>query len=53
MVLFFEFRLSFVILLVQLGLAGFSAFIRVSRVSRMSKVTVGIRISIKIRVSLV
>ena len=40
-------EVSFVVLLVPLGLAGFS------RVSRVSKVRAGIRVSVRIRVSLV
>jgi len=40
-------RGEFAVLLVQLGLVGFS------RVSRVSKVRVGIRVSVRIRVSLV
>jgi len=41
-------KVSFVILLVQLGLVWFS---RVTRASRLSKVRVGIRVSIRVRVS--
>jgi len=38
---------SFVVLLIQLGLVGFS------RITRVSEVRVGIRVSVRIRVSLV
>jgi len=41
---------SFVLSLVHLGLVGFS---RVSRVSRLSKFRVGIRVSVRIRITLV
>jgi len=38
---------SFIVLLIQLGLVGFS------RITRVSEVRVGIRVSVRIRVSLV
>jgi len=43
-------EVSFVVLLVQLGLVGFSRF---SRVSRLSKIRVGIKVSVRIGFSLV